>query len=195
MNQIPRITLLLYFFALMLSPSLYAAEVIGTIKARLDGEILTWYVLQPEGDSQVSSMWMARGPDSGQAVISGYETKKISFKMDPLTGVMVASGIGSAITISFRFPIGATDVDHRLPAMGDDPAAVMLQPAIGDYENMLGFDEGRVHVSTIDASKDGKQASFAGSISGSLRSINGSSSIELTEGEFEVHDVRFFAPQ
>ena len=191
-QQIPVLLIALLFATSAWSEN----RVIGTIEAELDGQPVTWHVLESdaiEGPAGKSALWMQLDEDTRVATIGGFESRGVKFSKDPASGMVKVSGEGSQVSLALQFPEGAEQMEYIKPVDGPHDAQVIVQPRAGDYSAIHMLDSGRLTLDTLVANRTG-DSRFEGTFEGELATLDGEKAGTLTNGRFSVDKAAFFDP-
>lgn len=195
MHRYPRISVL--FVSLFFAASAWCDNrVIGTIEAQLDGQPVTWHVLESdaiEGAAGKSALWMQLDEGTRIATIGGFESRDVSFSRDPASGMVHVAGEGSQISLALQFPQGAERVDYVKPGNGPHDAQVVIQPRAGDYSALHMLQSGKLTLDTLVAKQQG-DSRFEGTFEGELVNPEGEEVGTLSNGRFSVDQAAFFDP-
>lgn len=172
-----------------------ADGVLGTIHANLDGVARTWYVVAGDvrGEPYTSGMFI---PVDGGTMVSlgGFDTAEPpmeSFRVDVAGGdISLGDYEGSAFSLMISVPEGQASARAEL---GDDMAgnatlAYMPRASMEDVmAGTLFSQSGSIEVE--EARFGDTDGTLRGRFSGEIARMDGSESIAVTDGRFEVSDL------
>ena len=167
-------------------------RVVGTVKATIDGIEGTWYVIAagPTAEEEkMTSMWMDRGSGMGLAMISGFDSRTVTFR-ERTEGAGLEPVSGTVLAISFLFSRNESEQTIVFPTGPSDPSTVVFQPEAGDYQNLYALEEGEMVV-TIEAVDLGVYR-FEGSFSVRFFPLQGNDPVEVVNGTFVIEEARLF---
>lgn len=181
-------------FAVSFPSAIWAQNrVIGTVDATIDGVDGHWYVIasgSPEEDEKSTAMWMDRGSGFGLAMISGFDSKTVTFrKRTDSVGLEPVSG--TVLAISFLFSRNESERRIDFPTAASDPSTVVFQPEAGNYQQLYALEEGEMLVARIESVEAGVYR-FEGSFNGTFLALDGEESMEVTAGTFVIEEARLF---
>ncbi len=168
-------------------------RVVGTVEATIDGIEGTWYVIAagPTAEEEkMTSMWMDRGSGMGLAMISGFDSRTVTFR-ERAEGAGLEPTSGTVLAISFLFSREESEQTIVFPTGPSDPSTVVFQPEAGDYQNLYALEEGLMEVSKIEAVDLGVYR-FEGGFSGRFFPLQGHDPVEVTNGTFVIEEARLF---
>lgn len=167
-------------------------ESIGTLRATVDGEQRTWYALQAtvDGQREPSVMWMDGGDGARSVVVGGYDRVDVpfdTFRRDPESGLVTSFGDfeGGVLVLNFDVPAGADAPLEFSPEGSDDPSVVLV-PSVTDYGAMFALESGSIRLETLDF----ERGRFTGTFEAELATMDGSRTVRITDGTFEVEGGR-----
>jgi hypothetical protein len=168
-------------------------RVVGTVEATIDGREGYWYVIasgSSSDDEKSTSMWMDRGSGFGLAMISGFDSQTVTFRrradaagLEPVSGTVLA--------ISFLFSRNDSERTIVFPTEPSDPSTVVFQPEAGNYQDLYALEEGEMVVTKIETVDPGVYR-FEGSFTGRFLPLQGTDSVEVTDGSFVIEEARLF---
>ena len=163
---------------------------LGTIRATVDGEQRTWYVVQgsSRGRPYASAIWFEDG-DVRLVSVGGYDTDSPpldTFEFDTASGeVSFGDYQGSGMQILVSVSEGSSTVRVEIPS---EPGLFWVgYIPVASFDVIYGMTTGSIEVT--EASFDGSQASVRGTFSGTLEKSDGSGSIQVENGSFEASGI------
>ena len=167
------------------------AGVLGTIEATVDGEALRWHVVtgSVRGEPYSSALWFQTPDGDLVASFGGYDTADLpfdSFEMDPARGLSLGDYVGSAITLLLMPESGA---EPFVTTLSDDAPGLSYAPVATaqDITTTLFGRSGTLRVTRLEI--DGERLSAEGTFEGSLATMGGEGSVQITNGRFVVEGV------
>lgn len=166
--------------------------VLGTIHANLDGVARTWYVVEGDvgGEPYASGMFI---PVDGGTMVSlgGFDTAEPpmeSFRVDVAGGgISLGDYEGSAFSLMITVPEGQTSARAGLGDGMAGDGTLAYQPRASMEDVMAGTlfsQSGSIEVA--DARFGDMKGTLTGTFSGEIARMDGSESITVTDGRFEV---------
>jgi hypothetical protein len=168
-------------------------EIVGEVELTVDGEVQTWYVLEPDGDMLPNALWLAMGPDKAALSITAYRDPDIDFIRHEATGSPLPAGDAAALVFSVAFPPDAAEYAYELPTeISEGPATIMM---LANWSNpldsyLLDDGPGEIRLTHIDATTNGLSA-FSGTFHGVMRRGSGESKT-IEDGRFEIRGAQYF---
>lgn len=165
-------------------------RVIGTIAATIEGEERKWYVLEAEvnGKRQAAAFWYEPEPGAPRAMIAGYDTSDVPFHTFGAPGSPTGDYAGSVITLIIAFQPGEASRSVALPAADD--TSVLYMPSAADGP-LYGIADGALEVTSLEVRRSGA-GWIVGTFEGTMSMPpNFEQSFLVTEGRFEVDDLRY----
>lgn len=166
----------------------------GTIRAAVDGEQRTWHALEAmiEGKRETSVLWMEEEEEDGTrtVIVGGYDRPDVpfdTFERDPESGMVTSYGDfeGGILVLNFDVPPGASAPLSFSASEGDEPS-IVLMPSVTEPGVMFSLEGGSIHVETLDFDR----GRFTGTFEAEMRTMDGSGTVEITDGTFEVEGGR-----
>lgn len=168
--------------------------VLGTIRATVDGEAMTWYVVSGAvgGGAYSSAVWLGEEGDR-QVVAGGFDSDDPpleTFEINP--GGMAASyGAyqGPVMAVFVTEAAGTAPLTLRFPeAEGTAGAYFQRRATLDDMTNtVLWLSEGTLEVSSFAI--EGGSARMEGTFSGTFRSLGTGETVQVSGGRFEMRNI------
>lgn len=165
---------------------------LGTIRATVDGEERTWYVVQgsSRGRPYSSAMWFET---EGERLITvgGYDTDSPpldTFEFDIASGeISFGDYRGSSMVLLVGVFEGSSTARIEIPS--DRPFTVGYMPVVSDDMLTGTYMIATGAIEVIEASFDGNEASVRGAFRGTLEKMDGSGGVEVEDGRFEASGI------
>lgn len=166
-------------------------EVLGTIRATVDGAARTWYVVdgQAKRGRYASAVWHAPEEDERMLNVGAYDTERPPLHTFDVEADDRSFGEyeGSTIGIIFSVPNGAGSLSADLADPGAEAALLYMPVATFEMSGVYFADEGSLEVSELSF-EDGK-ARLTGRFEGLLLTPEGAGPIRIEDGRLEVAGI------
>lgn len=168
---------------------------LGTIRATVDGDPHTWYVVAgtSSGSPYASGGW--HEPPSGGRMIAvgGFDTEEPPLdtfgRAGPDSPQDYGDYKGSVVGLLVSFKDAPAPVTIHFPSDDHGLTAAYYQPVaeVGNMETTYLLAEGVLEVTEVAI--EGGHARLSGTFSGTFRSLQGGHSVVITDGTFEASDM------
>lgn len=169
------------------------ATTLGTIRANVDGEPRTWYVVAGEAADgpYASGTWLEWSEDSYMLSLGGLDSE------DPPIGTFHRGGEAGAMSmgdydgggLTLTAQLDPSDAPATFTVPEDALAGAVFAPVLdmADMTNALVMVSGTVEVAEVEIS--GTTLRARGTFSGTFEPMGGGGAVVFTDGSFDVRDL------
>lgn len=169
------------------------ARVLGTIRATVDGEPRTWYVVdgRTAGRRYASAMWMPVSDDQRMLAVGGFDSRRPplhTFENDIAAGrVSFGDYDGSVMSLIVSVPNDAGSLRVDLPEPGSATTLIFMPVATTDPAGTYMASSGSLELDRV--SFQNGTARLEGRFEGLFQTRDGAGPIRIEEGRFEVASI------